>query len=163
MSRPGPRGTLGAGDRLKASHGARIVAVEALECPTLLYNGFGEHNIQGIGDKHVPLIHNVMNTDVVVGVSDRATDALGRAVQHRRWDASTCVSRRACPGETVESLDAVGLSGICNIVAAIKVAKYFGFGEDQAVMTRRDRRCGAVRERDREGRWRSSFRRGSTR
>ena len=60
----------------------RIVAVEALECPTLLDNGFGEHNIQGIGDKHVPLIHNVMNTDVVVGVSDRATDALRRAVQH---------------------------------------------------------------------------------
>ena len=65
-------------------HGARIVAVEALECPTLLYNGFGEHNIQGIGDKHVPLIHNVMNTDFVVGVSDRATDQPGRAVQHAR-------------------------------------------------------------------------------
>ncbi len=52
------------------------MAVEAVECPTLLYNGFGEHNIQGIGDKHVPLIHNVMNTDVVIGVSDRATDRL---------------------------------------------------------------------------------------
>ncbi len=52
------------------------MAVEALECPTLLYNGFGEHNIQGIGDKHIPLIHNVMNTDVVTAISDRSTDAL---------------------------------------------------------------------------------------
>src|SRR5208282_1572660 len=69
-------GTLAAGDYLKEEHGARIVAAEASECPTLLRNGFGEHNIQGIGDKHVPLIHNVMNTDVVVGVSDRSTDAL---------------------------------------------------------------------------------------
>ena len=50
--------------------------VEAVECPTLLMNGYGEHNIQGIGDKHVPLIHNVMNTDLVIGVSDQATDGL---------------------------------------------------------------------------------------
>ena len=62
----------GAGDYLKAELGAKIVAVEAVECPTMLYNGYGEHNIQGIGDKHVPFIHNVMNTDVVVGVSDRS-------------------------------------------------------------------------------------------
>ena len=64
------------GDRLKDDFGAKIVAVEALECPTMLYNGYGEHNIQGIGDKHIPLIHNVMNTDIVTGVSDEATDGL---------------------------------------------------------------------------------------
>ena len=67
-SATGSAGTIGAGDRLKDDYGAKIVAVEALECPTMLENGFGEHNIQGIGDKHIPLIHNVMNTDVVVGV-----------------------------------------------------------------------------------------------
>ena len=61
---------------MKDEYGARIVAVEALECPTMLENGFGEHNIQGIGDKHIPLIHNVMNTDVVCAISDRATDEL---------------------------------------------------------------------------------------
>ena len=72
----GSAGTLAAGDYLKEELGARIVAVEASECPTLLRNGFGEHNIQGIGDKHVPYIHNVMNTDIVVGVSDRSTGAL---------------------------------------------------------------------------------------
>ena len=73
---PARPGTLGAGDYLKDTHGARIVAVEALECPTMLYNGFGDHNIQGIGDKHIPLIHNVTNTDLIVGISDRSTDAL---------------------------------------------------------------------------------------
>ena len=76
VSATGSAGTIAAGDRLKERYGARIVAVEALECPTMLENGFGEHNIQGIGDKHIPLIHNVMNTDVVVAVSDRATDEL---------------------------------------------------------------------------------------
>ena len=67
VSATGSAGTIGAGDYLKERLGARIVAVEALECPTMLENGFGEHNIQGIGDKHIPLIHNVMNTDIVVG------------------------------------------------------------------------------------------------
>ena len=67
VSATGSAGTIAAGDRLKDTFGTRIVAVEALECPTMLENGFGEHNIQGIGDKHIPLIHNVMNTDVVVG------------------------------------------------------------------------------------------------
>src|ERR1700693_5849058 len=72
----GAAATLGAGDYLKAELGAKIVAVEALECPTMLCNGYGEHNIQGIGDKHIPFIHNVMNTDMVIGVSDAARDAL---------------------------------------------------------------------------------------
>ena len=76
-NRAGAAGTIAAGDRLKLEYGTRIVAVEALECPTMLENGFGEHNIQGIGDKHIPLIHNVMNTDVVCAVSDHATDELG--------------------------------------------------------------------------------------
>ena len=75
-SATGSAGTIAAGDYLKERFGSKVVAVEALECPTMLYNGFGEHNIQGIGDKHIPLIHNVMNVDLVVAVSDRATDRL---------------------------------------------------------------------------------------
>ncbi|MGD9752293.1 MAG: pyridoxal-phosphate dependent enzyme, partial [Acidimicrobiia bacterium] len=75
-SATGSAGTIAAGDHLKDCYGSRIVAVEALECPTMLRNGYGAHNIQGIGDKHIPLIHNVLNTDAVVGVSDRATDGL---------------------------------------------------------------------------------------
>src|SRR6185312_12996821 len=65
VSATGSAGTIAAGDRLKKLHNTKIVAVEATECPTMLCNGYGEHNIQGIGDKHIPLIHNVMNTDVV--------------------------------------------------------------------------------------------------
>ena len=76
VSASGSGGTLAAGDHLKQKFGTRIVAVEAAECPTLLENGFGEHNIQGIGDKHVPFIHNVMNTDMVAAISDRYTDRL---------------------------------------------------------------------------------------
>ena len=99
----GSAGTLAAGDYLKEQHGARIVAVEASECPTLLRNGFGEHNIQGIGDKHVPLIHNVMNTDIVVGVSERSTGALdllfnsetGRDYLSTRRQIDPVASRRA--------------------------------------------------------------------
>ena len=77
---------------LKEQYGTSIVAVEALECPTMLENGFGEHNIQGIGDKHIPLIHNVMNTDVVVAISDRSTDELDALFN---TDAGRDVPRRA--------------------------------------------------------------------
>ena len=62
----GSAGTIAAGDHLKAIYGANIVATEPLECPTMINNGYGEHNIQGIGDKHIPLIHNVMNMDYLI-------------------------------------------------------------------------------------------------
>ena len=97
VSATGSAGTIAAGDRLKESYGTKIVAVEALECPTLLENGFGEHNIQGIGDKHVPLIHNVMNTDVVVGVSDRATDRAAGACSTRDDGLGYLADRRLVP------------------------------------------------------------------
>ena len=134
VSATGSAGTLGAGDYLKAAHGTRIVAAEALECPTLLYNGFGEHNIQGIGDKHVPLIHNVMTTDFVVGVSDKATDALGllfASAEGRDYLGA----RRGIAPDLLGELESVGLSGVCNIVASIKLAKYLGLGDDDLVVT----------------------------
>jgi cysteine synthase len=134
VSATGSAGTLAAGDYLKERLGARIAAVEALECPTLLLNGFGEHNIQGIGDKHVPLIHNVMNTDFVIGVSDRATDALNVVFgtdAGRRY----LLQRRAVPAEIVATLPSLGLSSICNVLASIKLAKYCDLGPDEAVLT----------------------------
>jgi cysteine synthase len=134
VSATGSGGTLAAGDYLKELFGTRIVAVEALECPTLLYNGFGEHNIQGIGDKHVPLIHNVMNTDLVVGVSDAATDSLG-VLFGTPEGRDYLVQRRGVPAALVTALDAFGLSSICNVLAAIKTAKYYGFGPDDVVVT----------------------------
>ncbi|MGA9078007.1 MAG: pyridoxal-5'-phosphate-dependent protein subunit beta [Acidimicrobiales bacterium] len=134
VSASGSAGTLGAGDRLKESHGARIVAVEALECPTMLYNGFGEHNIQGIGDKHIPFIHNVYNTDIVTAVSDRATDHLA-LVFGTDAGRTFLAKRRHVPGHVLAALDDFGLSSICNIVAAVKTAKYLGLGPDDVVMT----------------------------
>jgi len=73
VSATGSAGTIAAGDHLKDVFGTKIVAAEALECPTMLYNGFGEHNIQGIGDKHIPFIHNVQNTDFVTAISAWST------------------------------------------------------------------------------------------
>jgi cysteine synthase len=130
----GSAGTLAAGDALKERYDSRTVAVEALECPTLLYNGFGEHNIQGIGDKHVPLIHNVMATDVVTAVSDRATDELN-VLFNSEAGRSFLATRHGVPDETISQLGRLGLSSICNVLAAIKTAKAFDLGEDDAILT----------------------------
>jgi cysteine synthase len=134
VSASGSAGTLAAGDHLKKTLGTDICVVEALECPTLLYNGYGEHNIQGIGDKHVPLIHNVMNTDFVIGVSDQATDSLnllfnttaGRGYLGRR----TGLDQQA-----MAALGDLGLSSIANVLGAIKYAKYMDLGPNDAVLT----------------------------
>jgi cysteine synthase A len=130
----GSAGTLGAGDYLKERYGAKIAAAEALECPTMLANGFGAHNIQGIGDKHIPLIHNVMNTDLVVGISDRATDQL--SVLFADPDGLEYLRlRRQVPDAVLAFLPAFGLSSVANILAAVKVAKYLRLGPDDVVMT----------------------------
>jgi len=134
VSATGSAGTLGAGDPLKAHYGARIVAAEPVECSTLLENGFGAHNIQGIGDKHVPLIHNVMNTDVVVAVSDRATDQLGVAFSRPEGREYLRAQRRV-PAPVVEALSAFGLSSLCNVLAAVKTAKLLGLGPEDVVLT----------------------------
>ncbi len=134
VSASGSAGTLGAGDYLKERYGAKIVAAEALECPTMLANGFGEHNIQGIGDKHIPLIHNVMNTDLVAAISDQATDQLSvlfaapEGLDYLR-------NRRRVPQAVLDYLPDFGLSSVCNILAAVKTAKYLGLGPDDVIMT----------------------------
>jgi cysteine synthase len=133
-SASGSAGTLAMGDRLKDDFGAKIVAVEALECPTMLYNGYGEHNIQGIGDKHIPLIHNVMNTDIVTAVSDRATDGLN-LVFTTDVGKAYLTERLGVPSEIVDQLRHFGLSSICNMLAAIKTAKQLGLGSDDVVIS----------------------------
>ena len=134
VSASGSAGTLGAGDYLKERHRTRIVAVEALECPTMLENGFGEHNIQGIGDKHIPLIHNVMNSDYVVAVSDRATDQLN-VVFNTAAGRAFLADRRSVPQALLDQLGSLGLSSICNVVAAIKVARQANLGPDDLLLT----------------------------
>lgn len=134
VSASGSAGTLGAGDYLKEQYGAKIVAMEALECPTMLYNGFGEHNIQGIGDKHIPLIHNVTNTDVVAAVSDQSTDRLD-VLFNTPAGREYLVSRQGVPPAVIELLPALGLSSICNVLGAIKTAKHFGMGPTDVIVT----------------------------
>jgi cysteine synthase len=130
----GSAGTIAAGDYLKSRHGTRIAAVEAIECPTMLCNGYGEHNIQGIGDKHIPLIHNVMNADLVVGISDLASDSLN-VLFGGNVGRSYLVGRQKIDPEVVRSFDDIGLSGLANIIACIKLAKHLDLGAEDAVMT----------------------------
>ncbi len=134
VSATGSAGTIAAGDYLKDQHGARIVAAEALECPTMLYNGFGAHNIQGIGDKHIPFIQNVMNTDVVVAISDRSTDSL-EAVFNSEPGRAFLRDERGVDPATVDGLRDFGLSSICNLLSAIKTSKQLGLGKNDVVAT----------------------------
>jgi hypothetical protein len=133
-SATGSAGTIGAGDFLKEKTGSLTVAVEALECPTMLSNGFGEHNIQGIGDKHIPLIHNVMATDVALAISDRATDRLG-VLFNTEIGRAYLARRQGVPQEIIDGLSSLGLSSIANVLAAIKTAKYYDMGPDDVIVT----------------------------
>ena len=134
VSATGSAGTIAAGDYLKERFGSKIVAAEALECPTMLENGFGEHNIQGIGDKHIPFIHNVTNTDFAVAISDRATDALD-VLFNSPIGQDYLVARRGVPAEIAALLPSLGFSGICNVLGAIKTAKYLRLGPKDAILT----------------------------
>jgi cysteine synthase A len=134
VSATGSAGTIAAGDYLKALHGSKTAAVEALECPTMLCNGYGEHNIQGIGDKHIPLIHNVMSLDLVAGVSDASSDALNQLFGSEVGRAYLTDRRRLDPS-LVRQFDDIGISGLANIVGAIKIARHLDYGPDDVVMT----------------------------
>ena len=124
VSATGSAGTIAAGDFLRTRHPRLIVAAcEALQCPTLLRYGFGGHRIEGIGDKHVPWIHNVRNTDMVVAVDDEQSLALLRLFNEPEgW---TALERFGVALPLVENLPLLGISSICNLVAAIKVAHYY--------------------------------------
>ena len=130
----GSAGTLATGDHLKNALGTQTGVIEALECPTLLYNGYGEHNIQGIGDKHVPLIHNVMNSDFAIGVSDHACDGLN-LVFNTTPGRDYLTDRRGLGQQDLSALGNLGLSSIANVLGAIKYARYMGLGADDVVLT----------------------------
>merc|ERR1719502_12081 len=125
-SSTGSAGTIAAGDYLKDHVGSKTVAIEALECPTMLYNGFGEHNIQGIGDKHVPLIHNVANTDLVVGIHSETTDMMSLLLDSE-VGRKYLKERRGVDKELVDKLQLLGYSSLANIIGAIKAARYYGW------------------------------------
>ena len=129
----GSAGTIAAGDHLKATYGTRIVATEPLECPTMLNNGYGEHNIQGIGDKHIPLIHNVMNMDYVVGISDTGPEQLN-VLFNTESGREYLASHKNISPELLEQFSHVGISGLANIQSAIKLAKHSDLDEDDVII-----------------------------
>ena len=134
VSATGSAGTIGAGDYLKTRFpGAKVIATEALQCPTLLMNGFGDHRIEGIGDKHVPWVHNVRNTDAVAAIDDEDCMRLLRLFNEpegRRHLAGLGVDPA-----TLDQLPLLGISGICNLLAAIKAAKAWEMDENDVIAT----------------------------
>jgi cysteine synthase len=130
----GSGGTLAAGDYLKRCFpGLRIVAAEALQCPTLLMAGFGGHRIEGIGDKHIPWIHNVRNTDVVTAIDDEATMRLLRLFNEP--EGQEALVALGVSEAAVEALPLLGISSICNLLAAIKTARHFEMDERDVLLT----------------------------
>ena len=136
VSAMGSAGTIAAGDRLKQvwpDH--KIVGLEPIQCPTLYNNGYGAHEIQGIGDKHVTWIHNVFNMDALMAIDDLdALEGLRLFAEEAGRDVLT--ARLGLPAEEVDDLAAMlGISGICNIIGAIKTAKHYRMSADDVVVT----------------------------
>jgi cysteine synthase len=130
----GSAGTIGCGDYLKQRYpGSRIAASEALQCPTLLENGFGAHRIEGIGDKHVPWIHNVKNSDMIMAIDDNAVVNLARLFNEKA--GRKYLIQRGVPKQFVEKLDLLGFSGIGNLLSSIKYAKYYELTANEVVLT----------------------------
>jgi cysteine synthase len=134
VSATGSAGTIASGDYMKQVFPtSKIVASEALQCPTLLENGFGSHRIEGIGDKHVPWVHNVKNTDLVVAIDDAAVVNLARLFNEPAGRAY--LIDQGVDQDFVNNLDLLGFSGISNLLSSIKFAKYFEMGESDIVLT----------------------------
>ncbi|MGB3713317.1 MAG: pyridoxal-phosphate dependent enzyme [Candidatus Promineifilaceae bacterium] len=130
----GSAGTIGCGDYLKQLYPtSKIAASEALQCPTLLYNGFGSHHIEGIGDKHIPWIHNVKNTDMVMAIDDMATLDLIRLFNEPA--GQEYLAAKGVPEEFVAKLPVLGISSVANMLSSIKFAKYYELGAQDVVLT----------------------------
>ena len=134
ISATGSAGTIAAGDYLKTlfPH-LKVVATEALQCPTLLMNGFGAHRIEGIGDKHIPWVHNVMNTDAVAAIDDE--DCMRVLRLFNEAEGKKYLSSIGVSAGDQKNLPNLGISGICNLLAAIKTAKYYEMNEQDVIFT----------------------------
>ncbi|TFH38187.1 MAG: pyridoxal-phosphate dependent enzyme [Anaerolineales bacterium] len=130
----GSAGTIACGDYLKQIFpDSKIAAGEALQCPTLLENGFGAHRIEGIGDKHVPWIHNVKNTDLIMALDDEVIVHLSRLFNEPAGHAY--LAEQGVPEALVGNLDLLGFSSIANLTMAVKFAKYYELTEQDIVLT----------------------------
>ncbi len=134
VAAPGSAGTLAAGDEIKAAFPeCQVCAPEPRECPTLFNNGRGTHRIEGIGDKMVTLIHNVLTTDYVILIHDDDC-VMGLELLQRR--AAALERLLHFPAGSLRALhDLFGVSGLCNVLAAIRMARHLGLGEQDNVVT----------------------------
>ncbi len=131
----GSAGTMSAGDLLKVRYPHLKLAVgEALQCPTILNNGFGGHRIEGIGDKHIPWIHNVKNTDMAIAIDDEDSQRLLRLFNTEDGKAYM-KNELGMSDEQVEKMSWLGISGIANVLCCIKMAKYYELTENDVVAT----------------------------
>ncbi|RLD61872.1 MAG: pyridoxal-5-phosphate-dependent protein subunit beta [Bacteroidetes bacterium] len=134
VSATGSAGTIAAGDYLRTIHPfTKVVASEALQCPTILRNGFGAHRIEGIGDKHIPWIHNVKNTDAVTAIDDEDTMRLLRLFNED--EGKKYLKLQGIGDEIIQILPLLGISGIGNLLSAIKTAKYYELTSDDIIIT----------------------------
>jgi cysteine synthase len=130
----GSAGTLGSADYLREKFPLiKVCAGEALQCPTLLYNGYGAHRIEGIGDKHVPWIHNLKNMDMVAGIDDECCMRLVRLFNEP--EGKDYLKSRGIPDESVKELELLGISSIANLIGSIKMAKYYEMNKKDMVFT----------------------------
>ena len=130
----GSAGTIGCGDHMKEVFpSSRVAASEALQCPTLTAAGFGAHRIEGIGDKHVPWIHNLRNTDLLMAIDDEACMSLVRLFNERAGRA--LLVKQGVPESLVAQLDLLGISSIANVLSCIKLAKWYELGEHDILLT----------------------------
>ena len=134
ISATGSAGTIAAGDRLKEFYPtSKIIASEALQCPTILMNGYGGHRIEGIGDKHIPWIHNVKNTDMITAIDDEACMRIMRVFNE---EAGHEYLKGIGVGKNViDRLELLGISSIGNMLSAIKTAKYYDLTENEILFT----------------------------
>ena len=131
----GSAGTIGCGDYLKEVYpGLKLAVGEALQCPTILNNGFGDHRIEGIGDKHIPWIHNVKNTDMVIDIDDEDALRLLRLFAEEEGLAYLAEEAGVDAG-TLEKLSWLGISGIANVLCCVKMARYYEFTGRDVVVT----------------------------
>jgi cysteine synthase len=133
-SAPGSAGTIAAGDEIKSAYPECLVAaLEPRECSTLFNNGFGSHRIEGIGDKMVTLIHNVLTTDYVVMIHDDDC-VMGLELMERRYHGVEGLL--GLPSGTLGHFQGLlGVSGICNILGAIRMARFLNLGPDDNIVT----------------------------
>ena len=134
VSAPGSAGTLAAGDEIKAKFPESVIcALEPTECSTLFNNGRGTHCIEGIGDKMVTLIHNVLTTDYVSLIHDDDC-VMGLELLERRLPLVETLLRLP-QGKLVCLEGLFGISGICNVMGAIRLARHLNLGPEDNVVT----------------------------